>query len=210
MQSFSIEPDIKRGRSSLTTVLKRFDFFPRLKEGHDDGVAFCGSSKRDSGIQTSDLNRPSKSSFYCVRTSPKALIMLLSQLAVLYLSLIEVRNYLEVRVKQEFTIDTQSPILNNINSQPETKTTSSSAILTPEIDAQILSSMMLPPDTVTTGKKSATTTLMRLRFNITIEDLPCYGLSLDYQNVMGVRAVDVKKNIWKRRMKRVFINNKVC
>eukprot|EP00747_Dinoflagellata_sp_TGD_P181758 gnl/TRDRNA2_/TRDRNA2_35695_c0_seq1.p1 gnl/TRDRNA2_/TRDRNA2_35695_c0~~gnl/TRDRNA2_/TRDRNA2_35695_c0_seq1.p1 ORF type:complete len:659 (+),score=104.32 gnl/TRDRNA2_/TRDRNA2_35695_c0_seq1:120-2096(+) len=41
---------------------------------------------------------------------------------------------------------------------------------------------------------------MRVRFNITVHDFECGGLSLDYQDVMGTRAVDVKTTVFKRRM----------
>eukprot|EP00392_Amoebophrya_sp_AT5.2_P007357 g7371.t1 len=41
---------------------------------------------------------------------------------------------------------------------------------------------------------------MRVAFNITIVDVRCLDVSLDYQNVMGVRSVDVKKNVRKIRL----------
>ena len=43
---------------------------------------------------------------------------------------------------------------------------------------------------------------MRVRFNITVWDAPCYDMSLDYQDVMGSRVVDVKSTVFKRRLKK--------
>merc|ERR1719262_1568342 len=42
---------------------------------------------------------------------------------------------------------------------------------------------------------------LRVMFNITIHNIPCMDLSLDYQDVMGTRAVDVKSTVFKRRLK---------
>lgn len=41
---------------------------------------------------------------------------------------------------------------------------------------------------------------MRVLLNITIQDFPCVGLSLDYQDAMGTRAVDVSTTIFKQRL----------
>jgi hypothetical protein len=41
---------------------------------------------------------------------------------------------------------------------------------------------------------------MRVMLNITVRDFPCIDLSLDYQDVMGTRAVDVKNTVLKQRL----------
>jgi hypothetical protein len=41
---------------------------------------------------------------------------------------------------------------------------------------------------------------VRVLLNVTIHDFPCIDLSLDYQDVMGTRAVDVKTTIFKQRL----------
>lgn len=41
---------------------------------------------------------------------------------------------------------------------------------------------------------------MRVMLNITIHDFPCVDLSLDYQDVIGTKAVDVRTTIFKQRL----------
>merc|ERR1719401_1743573 len=41
---------------------------------------------------------------------------------------------------------------------------------------------------------------LRVVPNVTIHDFPCIDLSLDYQDVMGTRAVDVRTTIFKQRL----------
>lgn len=41
---------------------------------------------------------------------------------------------------------------------------------------------------------------LRVMINVTVHDFPCIDLSLDYQDVMGTRAVDVHTTIFKQRL----------
>mmetsp|Transcript_15928 Transcript_15928/g.43701 ORF Transcript_15928/g.43701 Transcript_15928/m.43701 type:complete len:709 (-) Transcript_15928:112-2238(-) len=41
---------------------------------------------------------------------------------------------------------------------------------------------------------------VRVMFDVTVRDFPCIDLSLDYQDVMGTRAVDVKTTVFKQRL----------
>lgn len=41
---------------------------------------------------------------------------------------------------------------------------------------------------------------IRVLLNVTVHDFPCIDLSLDYQDVMGTRAVDVKTTVFKQRL----------
>eukprot|EP00397_Hematodinium_sp_SG-2012_P018084 GEMP01018509.1.p1 GENE.GEMP01018509.1~~GEMP01018509.1.p1 ORF type:complete len:538 (+),score=130.12 GEMP01018509.1:32-1645(+) len=43
---------------------------------------------------------------------------------------------------------------------------------------------------------------LRVVLNVTIHDMPCIDLSLDYQDVMGAREVDVRSTIFKTRLKK--------
>eukprot|EP00930_Biecheleria_cincta_P059240 TRINITY_DN44995_c0_g1_i1.p1 TRINITY_DN44995_c0_g1~~TRINITY_DN44995_c0_g1_i1.p1 ORF type:complete len:665 (-),score=79.68 TRINITY_DN44995_c0_g1_i1:128-2098(-) len=42
---------------------------------------------------------------------------------------------------------------------------------------------------------------MRVNLNVTIHDFPCIDLSLDYQDVMGNRAMDVRSTVFKERLR---------
>ncbi|CAD7937880.1 unnamed protein product [Amoebophrya sp. A25] len=158
---------------TIARALCSFDLYPRLKEEVAE-----------------DFPSPSKTRAKSMRHTIQ---LLASQLLVMLCMVFEVMEFLTPRTTQRFVVDHNYEGADRGQSGRSTQLadwrnewTSSGGSLGEVVENNVGAS-------VDDNK-------MRVRFNITVVDVRCLDVALDYQNVMGVRSVDVKSGILKVRL----------